>query len=305
MTSDQSAVTAAYLEHLGDVDLALLTGRDHRSPEGRELRSSLLNRRGGIADLLAGPQVARALFGSGRQDDPLMWVSPFFVFAVAIHQTVRQLESVSYVAEWAGVGRRTPVFDVASLRDFSSSPWRRFFLAELLSSYTHVASGSIVVPTRRGWRRYRFSELDPVRLAGLLELADPSERPGVLRRLGDLSLFLTGVFPDYLARRGFGPIQEGRLLKAGRMETLRPEPGPGGMQESFFPGDGHAVALMEQLGRRWYEAAFELMPRPVPSTLAVLGELPKRFHEARRILAMVTERFLFGYRDRWFGAHPA
>ena len=58
----------------------------------------------------------------------------------------------------------------------------------------------------------------------------------------------------------------------------------------------------EQLGRRWYRGAFELLPRPVPGNVAVLGELPERFGQARRILNLVTERFLFRYRDRWFGA---
>src|SRR5256885_13132420 len=38
----------------------------------------------------------------------------------------------------------------------------RLFLAELLASYTNVASGSTLVKTSRGWPRHRFSELDPM-----------------------------------------------------------------------------------------------------------------------------------------------
>ena len=100
--------------------------------------------------------------------------------------------------------------------EFIGPPRHRLFLAELLAFLYHVASGSVMVATRRGLRRQRFSELDPVRLAGLLEVVSREERPGILRRMGDLALFLTGVFPDYVARRGFGPIEEGRLLRAGR-----------------------------------------------------------------------------------------
>jgi hypothetical protein len=33
----------------------------------------------------------------------------------------------------------------------------------------------------------------------------------------------------------------------------------------------------------------------------VLEELPGHFGDARRILGLMTERFLFPYRDRWFG----
>ena len=203
-----------------------------------------------------------------------------------------------------GRSQNRGLFDVAALRGFASSPWRRLFLVELLSSYTHVSSGSLLVATPRGLRRQRFSELDPVRLAGLLEVVSQSERPGVLRRLGDLSLFLTGVFPDSVARQGFAPIQEGRLLRAGGIVSQRGS-APGSSRSAVAPGDGSAVALLERLGRRWYHAAFELIPRPVPSSLAVLGELPEHFGDARRLLAIVSERFIFPYRDRWFGSRPS
>jgi hypothetical protein len=290
MISDDSAVIAAYLEHLSDSDVVLLAGRSAAGVPPGQVRASLRGRRGGIEDLLGDPEVYQAVFVTAAAGDPLMGVSPFLLFAVAVQQTVRSLTSASYVPEWAGVGRRTPVFDVARLRAFISSPWRQLFLAELLASYTHVASGSVVIATRRGMRRRRFSELDPVRLAGLLEVVSDAERPGVLRRLGDLALFLTGVFPDNVGRRGFGPIEQDRLLRAGR---LVPSP-----RDSA--GDESAVALLEQLGRRWYHAAFALLPRPVPSSAVVLGELPEHFGDARRILGVITERFLFPFRDQWF-----
>lgn len=300
VTPEHSAVTAAYLEHLNDSDLALLGGADLSAAHALGLRKELLSRRGGIDDLLASRQTFHAVFGAGRDGDPLARVSPFLVFAVAVAQATRQLESASYVPEWVGIGRRTPLFDVAALKRFASSPWHRLFLVELLSSYTRVASGSVIVATRRGWRRHRFSELDPVRLAGLLEVVGEAERPGVLRRLGDLSLFLTSVFPDHVARQGFGPIQEGRLLKAGGVHK-RGQRAPMRGQARVLPGDDSPVALLERLGRRWYSAAFELIPRPVPSSLSVLGELPEHFGDARRILGLVTERFIFAHRDRWFG----
>ena len=44
-----------------------------------------------------------------------MQVSPFLAFAVAVEQAGQQLSAASYVPEWAGVGRRTPLFDVPRL----------------------------------------------------------------------------------------------------------------------------------------------------------------------------------------------
>jgi hypothetical protein len=301
MDPDSVAVTAAYLEHFTDGDLALLVPH---GPDGRpihELRSTLRHRRGGIDDLLNGPRLFEDVFAGGGQADPLVGVSPFLAFAAAVHRTARDLASATYTAEWVGIGRRTPVFDVAGLREFLSRPWHRFFLAELLASYTHVSSGSVLVATRRGLRRQRFSELDPVRLAGLLEVVSPAERPGVLRRLGDLALFLTGVFPDYVARKGFAPIERGRLTRAGTLSPPRQAGDRGGSRPPLDPDEDNAVALLEQIGRRSYRAAFHLIKPPVPGNIAVLGELPDRFGDARRILGVVTERFLFAQRDRWFG----
>lgn len=164
MDNEASAVAAAYLEHLTDADLALMArGELEREWHGNELRAWLRQRRGGVEDLFtSGDLLDRVLHGD-RERDVLVGVSPFLVFSVAIQHAVQQLASATYVAEWAGINRRTPVFDVARLRQFGESPWSRLFLAELLSSYTHVSSGSVVVATRRGLHRQRFSELDPAR----------------------------------------------------------------------------------------------------------------------------------------------
>jgi hypothetical protein len=300
MTQDGAAVTGAYLQHLTDADVQLLAGGP-LDLDARRLRDSLRSRRGGIEDLMVGQQVFESVFGDNRHADPLLNVSPFLVFAIAIERTVRGLDAATYVDEWAGVGRRMPVFDVARLRELVSSPWWRLFLAELLASFSHVASGSVIVATRRGWRRQRFSELDPVRLAGLLDVVTVAERPGVLRRLGDVALFLTAVFPDHMARRGFGPVEEGRLVRSAGPGFRPGHDHPERRQAAPLPGDDSPLQLLEQLGRRWYRAAYDLMPRPVPSDLAVVAELPDHFGDARRILALATERFLFPYRDRWFG----
>jgi hypothetical protein len=222
----------------------------------------------------------------GGGAEPFVTATPFLVFAVAVHRTTSELAAATHVSEWFGPRQRVPVLDVSDLRDFLAGPWRRLFLVELLASYTHVASGSVMVSTRRGWRRQRFSELDPVRLAGLLEVVSDAERPGIYRRLGDLALFLTGVFPDHTAQHGFGPVAEGRLLRAGHLRRPDDMPGP--------------VDLLEHLGRRWYRLAHDAIPAPVPRDVRVLGELAERFNQARRILNVVTDRYLFPFRDRWF-----
>jgi hypothetical protein len=293
--------TALYLEHLTHHDLVVLCRSYQEGPLDGDLRGLVRSRRGGIEGFLGTREVFEAVLGP-RPNREVLRVSPFLVFAVAVHRAARELGSTPFVPEWSGAGRRALVLDVPRLREFVSNPVHRFFLAELLASYARVASGSVLVATSRGLRRRRFSELDPVQLAGLVEVVDKAERPGVLRRLGDLALFLTGVFPDYVARHGFGPVDQGRLL---RMTAIGPgATGRGGPAPSGRLGGADAVALLAGLGRRWYEAASRLLPRPLPADVAVIGEMPERFDDARRVLSVVADRFLFPQRDRWFGLPP-
>src|SRR5438874_1737680 len=108
---------------------------------------------------------------------------------------------------------------------------------------------------RRGrWRRQRFSELDAARLAATLDAVPESDRPGIYRRLGDLALFLTGVFPDHSAARAVHPIELERLLRslpvvAGSRPTLD--------DVEQLAGERGAAGLLEWLGPHWYRAAGE------------------------------------------------
>jgi hypothetical protein len=187
-------VEPLYRQHLPDADQRLL---------------SRVAGRGRVPAIFSDERLEAAVFADGARDGGFVDTSPFLSFAVAVHRTAARLDHASYVEEpWTG-RQRIPVFDVIQLRELLADPARCFFLVELLASYTHVASGVTWERTRRGWRRRRFSELDPVGLAGLLDVVDPAERPGVYRRLGDLALFLTGVFPDHTLTLDLGGVAPG------------------------------------------------------------------------------------------------
>jgi len=270
-----------YLEHLSDADLRMLAA-------ATELDDAARRDPGRIEAMIDSPAVFRRLFGTpGR--DPLLQGSPFLLFAVLVHRAVRDLGQASFVEEWVGPRQRVPVFDVGGLRDFGADPMHRFFLAELLASYTHVASGSVLVQTRRGWRRRHFSELDPLRLIELAELLPVAERASVYRRLGDLSLFLTGVFPDYAAERLVVARERRRLERAlataDRSATER--------------RDG--IWLLESLGRRAYRIAQQAADRRT-AMAGVLAEVSQNFAVARRVLNFMTDRYLFPLRRQWFAA---
>jgi len=274
-------VERRYLEHLSERDLALIAdalGDAGAAAVSPPKPSHLV---AGLGD--------RAVFVRvlGPERESVIAASPFLAFATMVHRAEQDLGAMTHVPEWVGPRRRLPVFGAVELRDFLAEPASKLFLAELLTSYVHIASGSIVVRSPRGWRRHRFSELDPVRLASLLEIVKEIERPGLYRRLGDLALFLTGVFPDRSATRTFRELDATRLLMAAGLER-RGEP-------------EEPLTFLETLGQRWYRLAYATAARNRTFELELVATIAGRFSSARRALNFVTDRYLFPLRGRWFG----
>ena len=240
-----------------------------------------------IEGLLADPRVFSAVFGTPSAvpatPEVLVFASPFLAFGVAVHRAVADLADMDYLPERSGLRQRVPLFDAPQLRDFLSSADRRLFLAELLASFTRVASGRYRIRSGGRTRSRRFSELDPVKLAGLIEVAPEESRPGIYRRLGDVSLFLAGVFPDYSAMHAFGPVDVSRLLRSARV--------PAGDRDGLAAAP--ALDLLEYLGARWYRAALATAPVRT-ARLDVVGEVAERFRQARRVLNHLADRYLVG-----------
>src|ERR1700722_7704416 len=249
---DGALVGREYAEHLTDTDLKLLASAASAPAPGTPAAGGppgavpvlpadadagwLRRDPAAIPGLLGDPRVFEAVCGPGDHSRPLrpgpgrplrpaqaVPVSPFLTFAVAVHRSAVELASMGHVAERTGPRQRIPLFDAPALRDFLDAPERKLFLTELLASFTRVASGRYRVRGGGRPRTRRFSELDPVRLAGLLDGVPDAERPGVYRRLGDVSLFVAGVFPDYATLYGVGPASVARLLRAAQVPAAEQE----------------------------------------------------------------------------------
>jgi hypothetical protein len=288
---DEAQAGTEFASHLTDADLGLIVSAasgQTRWGDGGADGAPLRRDPAALTALLADPRLFRAVFGEPRSAGQPPPVSPFLVFAVAVHRAAAELASIDYVPERTGLRQRVPVFDAPALRDFLAEPARRLFLAELLASFTKVASGRYRVQSGGRMRTRRYSELDPVRLAGLLDAVPSAERPGVYRRLGDVSLFLAGVFPDYAAAHVLGPVNVARLLRAAQVapsDTGRLAAAP-------------AIDLLEHLGARWYRAARDLAPVRT-ERLNVVAEVADRFRQARRVLNHVTDRYLLPQAFPW------
>jgi hypothetical protein len=287
---------SAYLDHLTDADLSILGGSID-APAADDASAYLRSHPELVEDALGAPSAFDLLLGDPADDELLLHASPFLFFAVAVHHVVDELGRTRFVEERVGRRMRVPVFDAGQLREFGVDPARRYFMVEHLASYTRVMSGPVWVRRGDRWRRQRFSELDAARLAAALDAVPEADRPGIYRRLGDLALFLTGVFPDHSAARSVHPIELERLL---RSLPVAGEPAPTLADIEQLAGERGAAGLFEWLGPRWYRAAAERTP--VTGLSHLLQDLATRFDQARRFLNHLTDSYLFPVRNRWFPA---
>jgi hypothetical protein len=300
---DGALIGSGYADHLTDADLGLLAeAADQPTAQAvpwlRAHPEQLLG-------LVGDPRVFQAVFGASAETAQparpaeasalAALASPFLIFAVAVHRAATELATMDHVPERSGQRQRVPLFDAPELRDFLGSAARRLFLAELLASFTRNAAQYRPVPKGRPRpaRGRRVSELDLVRMAGLLDTVPEAERAGVYRRLGDVALFLTGMFPDYAAAHALGPVSAARLLRAAQVPA----------RQHDRLADAPAIDLFEHLGAQWYRTAWGLAPAHT-ARLAVVAEVAERFRQARRVLNHIADRCLFPQGNTWF-APPA
>lgn len=289
-----------YLARLSDADLRALVHADAVSADRATARIEALYRQPGLLlDALDRPATSAAVLNLalaaepgapprvGRATDRFSVISPFLLFAAVVHRTAADLAGASYAPERTAPRTRIPLFDGGLLSAYLAAPRHRLFLADLLASFARISGG--VVLTRNGQHRRRWNDADPHRLAVLLDAVAPAQRPPVWRRLGDLALFLAGVFPDAAEQLVPDEAAASRLAR----RTL-PEAAPGTRPERI--PEGGAPDLIEWLGTRWYQQAARHAPGDAARDLR---ERAEHFHPARRVLNTATDRYLMPYAADW------
>src|SRR5690606_18766098 len=122
-------------------------------------------------------------------------------------------------------------------RDWSSDVCSSdLYLALMLEEFTRIDRRTVQVWDEQGPRRVTYSDFAVEDLEALAELSGEAERFAIYRRLGDLCLFLTGMFADYLAARAREASSRGARQRGQRREDI----------ETY-----------EELGRTYYRRAAE------------------------------------------------
>ena len=222
-----------------------------------------------LEPMLQDPKLIHRLF---EEEQSLVRVSPYFLFTVLLLQIRQGLQETAYVLEIDVKGKRIPIFEAQAVTDLLGQTVIRDYLAEMLASFTRTNSGVFYWRERGVLHKRRFSDLDIDDLVDLSRIIDAEMRPALYKRIADIALFLSGVFPDHLA--AFAARHHSRFAAKRTLKDYE-------QQGSRF----YRIAAQETDQSRW---------RPAMETLA------RNFTVARWALNTLSDRYLKAQREHYF-----
>lgn len=217
-----------------------------------------------------------------HDEEILVEISPWLFFTVLLRQARRDLKAETFTVERRS-RQRILILDTDQVIELLEQPAVLDYLAALLASFTRVQSVTVRVPVRKGfWRRYRTSDLDVESLMHYSQILDPAARFAVYKRIGDVCLFLTGIFPEYVDDQHRYPLT-GQVRPRMRGRILQ-------RREDY-----------EKHGQAFYRLAAHHEQARVEGVSDVLATLAENFIFAEKPLAFVANRYLGFNRYRLFG----
>jgi hypothetical protein len=219
--------------------------------------------------MLDDPKLAERLV---NEEEVFIRVSPYLMFAVLLRRLRRDLESRSFMFERDERGRRLPVFEASQATQLLGDAVTREYLIEMLCSFVRTNTNLLYWKERGAWHKRKFNDLDMDDMIALCHLVEPAMKPRLYKRVADISLFLTGIYPNHscvFARRPRSQV-----------------------------GGAHAIADYEREGRRFYSLAAQEPEPPWPAS--VFKDLAQKFSLAREALNTLNDDYLEPLRARYF-----
>ena len=130
-------------------------------------------------------------------EEILLKISPTLFFEILLHKAANALEENSYTLEKTSK-MKIPVFDSHDVVDLLNKESLFEYLADMLSSFTRIESYSITFREKRGvWKKIRFNDMDIHSLMSFAGIVEEPYRLNFYRRIGDICLFILGIFPEH------------------------------------------------------------------------------------------------------------
>ena len=222
-----------------------------------------------LEPMLEDPKLVQRLF---REKETFVRISPQLLFSLLLRRLRNDLEKEAYVYDVEPRGKRIPVFEAPAVAQMLADKQTRDYLADMLSSFARTDSGVVYWKERGTWHKRRFSDIDMDDMIALACLVDPEMRPALYKRVADIALFLSGIFPDHAA------------VFLSRPKTV--------LADKRTPKD------YEQQGKRFYTLAAR--EPDLVHWRPALQSLAEKFAFARRALNTLSDRYLKTQRTRYF-----
>jgi len=220
-----------------------------------------------LEPMLEDPKLAERLLD---ELEVLVRVSPYLMFSVLLRRVRHDLEGRSFVFERDARGKRIPVFEAAQAGQLLGDPPLREYLTDMLCSFVRTNVAVLYRQEGRGWQKRKFSDMDMDDMIALCQLVESQLKPRFYKRIADIALFLTGIYPDHAS-----------------FFVRRPR-----------SQDWRLVPDYEREGRRFYTLAAQETEPPGPAS--VFEKLAEQFTLARGVLNTLSDHYLKPIRARYF-----
>jgi hypothetical protein len=263
-----------------EADLDFVVGEVAPTASNKESLKRLLREDEGFRKALVGDE---KVFQRVMNDEEiLLKVSPSLYFEVLLRKALREMETATHTLERAG-RQSIPVFDTKEVVGLLARPEVLSYMAQMLASFIRIHSYVMPVRVRPGIRRrIRYNDMDVDSLLRFCANVDEGQRFGFYKRIADVCLFISGVFPDYTYLGYRYPASSGT-------RSISVRRGRRSLEE------------YEQEGRRFYGLAER---HPAARTLQlsdVFGLLRLHFTSARKPLSFIATHYLNTRKQAAFG----
>ena len=222
-----------------------------------------------LEPMLEDPKLVERLI---KEQEVFVRVSPYLMFGVLLRRVRRDLEGQSFVFDRDTSGKRIPVFEAPKAVQLLGDPAMREYLIEMLCSFVRTNTGLLYWKERGAWHKRKFSDVDMDDMIALCHLVEPPFKPRLYKRVADIALFLTGIYPDHISL----------FVRQPRSQAAR----------------RRTVPDYEREGRRFYALAAREAEPPCPAS--VFEGLAEKFTLAREALNTLNDCYLKPLRAGYF-----
>jgi hypothetical protein len=204
--------------------------------------------------------------------DIALKLSPRLLFGILLRRVARDIRVARYTLERIGAAQSVPIFDAARVNQLLEDEQVLDYLSAMLASFLRTETYEVRLHRAGRVERLRFSDLSMDDMIRLADLVEESWRFPLLRRIADIALFVTGLFPGHVLSRA----PYARRMLPGRV----------------IGGEWRSLEEYEQQGAAFYRRAAEHEAASTYGLRRVLAQLSDNFPAARKPLSLLSDRYL-------------